>query len=801
MMLYIYIELRYQRQLGRICPDVLEAFFSSVSVSVRKNGGTVHAVSGGTLYCFDHAAVGYAFSASRAIADLRGFFEMNRLRMREYFALVGDTDTDLSPDAVREFIEEFDAIITPDSGILLTSAAATRLAPYVAMIPLNDRLSLYSGSSIIAYAPPVEASISLSIYTAFIRDPVSAFRNMLIASAIAPVPERLSAEEQPLFAESVHALEVYSADRFSSDQPEFRLAACLDYFELAFRSLRDCKNAPVTVAVHGSKPLPSAFDAFLEKLSPVCAFSRLPDPVYLPSDFKTMPDDLLDLSWLVARAVQYLNADEIFSFFLFLGKESDFVEALGIWMYSYGLLADPRDFRTIHPLLVSRVEPRLGERKPELDRQVACFLWKKYEEGFLVPSHAFCDILDSLGFSLPDSFLVSCLFYGDEGSSRFSSVRSRFRNSDIAVAVERTERAWKAYNSGDLSEAGTVAREALRVFQEEHVLAGEYRVLSLISLLSLAKKHGDDSVVYLEYALENAGRMHDRYATLCTLFDTALVHFILGNFHYSVCTLESVDQIVESCYAKNWEVLVLFMKGRIALELGDYRNAELYFQTAASLASFHHIPESVSLCRVWYARSIILQGRYATGEEILLACAPLIPDAYVFMLEAFILSGRKDETADFPKSIANFFAPADRWSSGKFTWKSGFAMAEDRCQGTKADSRVVSRMYDVFYLCCRSRFCESIDLSDSIASISSHAKIACEQKDPYGGIYYYFAYELTMKLNEIPSADATALLSRAFKYMQKRANEIGDNNMREQYMQTPVWNSRLYRAARDNMLI
>ena len=187
-------------------------------------------------------------------------------------------------------------------------------------------------------------------------------------------------------------------------------------------------------------------------------------------------------------------------------------------------------------------------------------------------------------------------------------MRARFRNPEIAVAIEMTDRAWKAYNTGDLSEAGTVAREALRVFQEERVLAGEYRVLSLISLLSLAKQHGDDSVVYLEYALENAGRMHDRYATLCTLFDTTLVHFILGNFHYSVCTLETVDQIVERCYAKNWEVLVLFMKGRIALALGDYRNAELYFQTAASLASFHHIPESVSLCRVWYARAIILQG-------------------------------------------------------------------------------------------------------------------------------------------------------------------------------------------------
>lgn len=800
-MLYIYIELRYQRQLGRICPDVLDAFFASLSASVRKNGGTTHAVSGGYLYCFHHSAVGYAFSASRSIADLRGLLETNRPRIREYLALVGDAEMELAPDDIRESIEDFDSFITPDEGILLTAAAAARLAPYVAMIPHDDRLSLYSGSSIIPYAPPVAPAHSLSMYTAFARDPVSGFLNMMLVSGIVPLPDRLSPDERILLEESANALGVYTADRFSFDQPEFLLAACLDYFELAFRSLKDGRNAPVTVTVHGSKPVPASFEVFLEKLSSVCVFSRLADPVYLPSDFRTMPDDLLDLSWLVARAVQFLNADEMLPFFSFLGKESEFVEALGSWMYSCGLLSDPRDFRTVHPMIVSRVEPRLGDRKAGLDRQVARFLWKKYEEGDLVPSYAFCDVLDSLNFDMPDSFLVSCLFYGDESSSRFSSICARFRNPEIAIAVERSERAWKAYNSGDLAEAGTVAREALRVFQEERVLAGEYRVLSLIALLSLAKKHGDDSVVYLEYALENAGRMHDSHATLCTLFDTTIVHFILGNFHYSVCTLESVDQIVESCYAKNWEVLVLFMKGRIALELGDYRNAELYFQTAASLASFHHIPESVSLCRVWYARSIVLQGRFATGEEILLACAPSIPDAYVFLLEACFISGRKIEDSDIPESIANLFSSADRWSSGKFTWKSGFAMAEDRCPGMKADSLVVSRMFDVFLLCCRSRFCGREELDGIIASLAAHAKNACEQEDPYGGIYYYFAHELTMHLSEIPSADATALLSRAFKYMQKRANEIGDNNMREQYMQTPVWNSRLYRAARDNMLI
>ena len=125
--------------------------------------------------------------------------------------------------------------------------------------------------------------------------------------------------------------------------------------------------------------------------------------------------------------------------------------------------------------------------------------------------------------------------------------------------------------------------------------------------------------------------MHDPYSILATRLDMAMVYFVIGNLHFAFCTLEMAQTLVEDNFVKDRDVLVLFMRGRIAFELGDYRNAEIFFQTAASLASIHQIPESVALCRVWYARSLVHQNRFASAESILSECCGSRPRRVGFL--------------------------------------------------------------------------------------------------------------------------------------------------------------------------
>ncbi len=806
-MIYIYVELRYQRQLARICPDVLNTFFAALLASVHKNGGTEIRVSGGHLYCIDDTSVGYAFSSARVIARLQTLLGENRFRIREYFILAESLPTAISADAFCEHLKSWSCVIIPDEAILLTATAASELDSYLTCESLPDTpfvqyTALRREEENAGSLPSTGTeTVALTLYTDTESDPLFLFRNLVCTLRVPDTGQIFSEEEQRLFTETRYALDMFAHFRFSPLHPEYRLAACREYLGLFFRALHTLHGHRVQVAVYGTKTLNEFVTRQMECLKDWCSFNEISAPVFKKPEIENMPPDFLELSYLVYKAAKYLFMDEMPAFFLFLGKQADFMVTLGQWMHSFGLLSDPDNFRSLDPELAGTLEDRLSGNKQQLDERIGRFLWSLHEAGALQPDYALFGVFNELGFSVPDSFLVNSLYHSPDPGAELALVREAFQNPDLAVSVENLELARKKYESGLFDEAAPLAKTVLHIFQKENVLTGEYRALSLIAMLSLARNNGDDASVYLEYALENAERMHDPFSVLRTRFDMAMVYFIIGNYYFALCTLDAVEKIVGTCYAKDWEVLLLFMKGRISFELGNYRNAELLFQTAASLASVHQIIDAVSLCRVWYARALVHQHRFASAVSILIGCIALVPEAWIFLVESALLSGHTDPELVFPETIAPLFTGGELWTSEKISWKSGFSVAEDRCYGIAPENRIAIRLYEVFRLYYRSRFIENEDIAANVHRLAFIARNALEMKDPLAYLYYFICYDLGSKNGVVLPADTTTYLSRGFKYMQKRANEIEENSIREQYMQNPTWNSRLYRTARENMLI
>ncbi len=806
-MIYIYVELRYQRQLNRICPEVLKIFYNELASSVLRNGGTEIRISSGRLFQFDESAVGNTFASSRVLGNLHTLLEENTDRIREYFILVSHLKNPISGDAFTEHLSVYANLLLPAQGILITTGASALFDSYLTIEPLADTpFFIYtglklSGIEVLSKSKTAKDKQVLSIYTDFALNPISTFRNLTAMCTLPEEKKPSTKEELAVFIETRYALQMYEQFRFSSVQPEYRLGACVEYLSLFFQSLKKGPKSPLEVYLIGTKALSSSFGEIMEKMQEHCRFSPLTDPLFAEVDLTVLPDDLLELTYLVYKASFYLFIDELSAFFAFLGKQAEFLDALADRMHAYGILCAYRDFRSLNPLVLPEVELKLGSRRKDLDGHIARFLWSKHEDGKLQPCFSFYEALIDLKFPVPDSFLVSCLYHSSNAGTELVKIKDKFRIPALFETVEKLELARNKYEWGSFEESSALAKNVLHVFQKEHVLAGEYRTLSLMAMLSLARNSCDDSVVYLEYALENAEKMHDSSAILCTTFDMAMVYFINGNFHFALCTLETVEKIIGTCYAKDWEVLLFFMKGRIAFELGNYRDAELLFQTAASLASVNLIPESVALCRVWYARSLSHLNRFATAQNILESCVNTIPEAYIFLLEAGLLSGRTVMGIDFPESLVPLFSSEEYWTAEKITWTSGFSIAEDRCYGSSCETRLASRMYEAFSLYYRSRFNLEGDVSQVVSKLAVIARKALDITDPYAALYYYFCYDLGNKRPEVLPADTTTFLSRGFKYMQKRANEIEDNGVREQFMQNPTWNSRLYRNARENMLI
>ena len=111
-------------------------------------------------------------------------------------------------------------------------------------------------------------------------------------------------------------------------------------------------------------------------------------------------------------------------------------------------------------------------------------------------------------------------------------------------------------------------------------------------------------------------RTRDSFAILDSGIDLACVHFGVGNFDSALCAAESAEKTAKKCFARDREAFLLFIKGRIFFETGDYHTAELMFQAAVSLATLYNFSEQAAIARTWYGRVLVHQGRYHAAEPI-----------------------------------------------------------------------------------------------------------------------------------------------------------------------------------------
>lgn len=75
------------------------------------------------------------------------------------------------------------------------------------------------------------------------------------------------------------------------------------------------------------------------------------------------------------------------------------------------------------------------------------------------------------------------------------------------------------------------------------------------------------------------------------------------------------------------------------------------------------------------------------------------------------------------------------------------------------------------------------------------------QNDPFSSLYLYLCYDIYSSIYGESSTQTIAYLSKAFKAMQKTVLTIGENDIRDKYMQKNLWNAKLFKAAQDHKFI
>lgn len=789
-MLFIFVQLRYHRQLSIISPETVTTFFRSISESVAKNGGNETTVSGGMVFRFSSGSVGYVFAASRVISLIAEELARNRTRIREYLVLVDSTERDEGGDFIAAHMEQYQRIPFPDAGILIAPTALTLLASYIRHESLHATpFERYTGTRL-AEVPEyggleMEQRDTFSLYPEGGIDVFSSIIDLLDRMKIVPAAGLDAA-----------AISLYKAYRYEYRKPDYIASAGETWLSSVLSSL---PSSALPFTIRSASGGEDILSWLRDRFPAIPVIVNGPSPSFLPVDLQAIPEDLADLAYLVFRCSRYVYGSELPRFFASLGRDVEFLAELGRWMQSFGLLSDPTDFRSLNFSAFARLRDLLGARCAGLDSLIADFIWDAFENGELQPAFSLLDVLTELGFAIPDRFLVACLYHGENPAEGIERVSGLFTDPGLRETVINLERARTLFAEGNADETLPLAREVLHRFQKSGIPAGEFHALRLISDLSRIRSKGSDAVTYLEYALENAERIHDATFILNTRFEIAILHFANGDLSTAKSALARLERMIAANLAKETELASVFMNGRISFELGDYAGASALFQRAGTFAGSNGFPEAISLCKVWYARSVVHQHRYLQGMEMLSSCVDNVPEAWAFLIEASMLAGKPLPGKEFPESISSRYSPAKR--TGPFDWSSGFSFAEDNLRPNTQRGTTPSRMFDAMLKYYRAVFGEASAFSDDMSGIAEIARRASESDDPSAQVYFYLCFLLGSAKNDAARPETLSFLSRAFKYLQLRAAAISDVSQREQYLQNPSWNNRLYRAARENKLI
>lgn len=802
-MLYVYIEIRYLRQIKKIRPEIIKNFIQSVQNFAKDNGIVFVEQSGCSIIQSNSTNCGWVFSVARFLKSLNKLLIEYAKDIREFLILVDYAETHTNLDQLINKANTYKTTLYPDSVILSSKKATEILLPYCIMKPFKSApFDIFIGTKDVLKPKKSQTNTSeTKYYHFFITKENNPFFDISLLIDTLPSIDTIvcSKEEFQLYEEYLIAIKVFKKNRFLLP-PLYIQDILLRYVQFIFNALAKKQKTSIVVEIHPSAgtSIPSEHQRILSRCTPACTFKKTSSFKYPSLALDAISSDFLELMWLVYNFKDFLFPDEYTDFFAFLGKsKSYFLDALEL-MHLYGFLANIDDLRTLRPFPIEQIETKLGARVQELAFRISQFLWYNFNKGNYIPSITSYKKLQDLGFEVPDSFIVQCLLIDENFIYAYSADIS---SAYVREALSISKAAYEAYNAEHYHEAARQTKKALHLFQVHKIQALEYKMLLQTSFILLAQKNIEDAIIYAEYALDVSKQLLNPNQQLVAYFYTAICFYFQNSLYSVQDYLGIAHEYINKNYLKEWLMPLYFLEGRVLFDAGMYENAILLFEKAKESALYIS-DTNKKICELWALRAKIHCSKKITDLATLTDYFNEFPESHVFYLEALILFEKYQEplkdlnyTSDFSRvlvipsgvSLANI--------------NNSFSFIENLLGECNPTLNIGQSLFDVFSLYIQTQVAPANQKETLIRDLIACAQSAQKEKNPYTSMYFYFCYELlsTMQGQAIGSPDI--YLSKAFKELQVRAKEIGDNTMRESFMQKATWNSLLFKAGKKHNLI
>lgn len=330
----------------------------------------------------------------------------------------------------------------------------------------------------------------------------------------------------------------------------------------------------------------------------------------------------------------------------------------------------------------------------------------------------------------------------------------------------------------------------------------EREASSLIGMILIALRRIDEGLVYLYRHRDMGGIEQNAYSYGRNIANIVICHYLMGNYSKALKVVEESEGEIRRRGVHEWSLFLIFIRGRLQFDLGDYTAAERIFVDGLALCTLRSKlgGSAKPVFHRWLARCQIYSNAPKTALRILASLEQGCETCY-FLSEAYYFAGRYDEALELLKRVdkdnevkGDNYHPIDRPS-----WNTGYSDVEDRALTGLNGQGSLTRCVDVFkeYLECV--LSSTPEKRESLLNTIRGARTY--EEDPFNHFFYFLASHAAQLDEMSNSTTHTTLLSRALRYLQLRGRRIDDTDTRISYYKQNRWNSKLMEEARKWKLI
>ena len=334
-------------------------------------------------------------------------------------------------------------------------------------------------------------------------------------------------------------------------------------------------------------------------------------------------------------------------------------------------------------------------------------------------------------------------------------------------------------------------KEAIMLSQNEndYCLPQLYR---LFSFVNLSKQQPSEAIDYLGFAVSNAEKSGNYYELCISLYYAAASQFIFGNLSKAVLLARRAVEESIKAGRPGWADRSRFLEGRLAFEIGAYKEALDIFDALRRNPLQRTCVEKEQVLAAWHYRSIVyLENPFTpkpqTGGS----------DAGIFEVEAAYMAGDYEKCVELSHIIGNTNIESDFQFIEQPDWRTGLAQCELLYFSYGEIRKRIISTYQSLAL-CRLPGQGKEEAIQNMQNILR--KDWFSELDPWD-VFYHCAWYKILEYTQIDHIDINTAVSSAFKRFKRRCSRIENVETRQLYNNLPYWNKALNQVAKKFKLI